>query len=293
MCKVIQFRFTCHHTLRLRKSSCGGTRHKTTRNSTKAACNADAYITRTLSHDCGACQQKEWDDTWKRKLERAESFAKTLTGRGIPGTEEVAELVKQLEAQYAAAAWDMRHAFAHAHRPSVARVGISHREIALSPLSREVRPEDVVERVQFKDWAHEEYEYDGDYVASTDPMHPVDNTSYSHPLYYDDDSWVLNHLTAEEIQDEGPGVAFDFGESTWGWDDDSETPTAGSEHGKRHRQILRRHRETTDLSRYYSDWLMISRCEMRDFEGLEGRVIRDPPRMCGVVMSGSGCGQMN
>jgi hypothetical protein len=50
--------------------------------------------------------------------------------------------------------------------------------------------------------------------------------------------------------------------STRAWDD-------------KQRKILNQHREA-DLAKYYRDWLYISRCEMRDFEGTDGNGIRDP-----------------
>ncbi|KAF1847376.1 uncharacterized protein K460DRAFT_255723, partial [Cucurbitaria berberidis CBS 394.84] len=220
MCNVIVFQFTCQHTLRLRRSRCKGTKHKVTKTSIKAACNAASFLTISLRLDCGPCQHESWESTWRLKLERAKTFLDRLSDQNMPGTEEIATLVKDLENQYIAAAWDARTMFAQAPKPSVTRVGISEYKKARSPLLHEVRPEDVVEPDSGKTWAEmDENDYDGDYIASTDPIHPV-STDYSHPLDNDDGSWILNHLSPEELESPKTDVAVDFDGSTWSWGDD-------------------------------------------------------------------------
>tara|TARA_R110002003_G_scaffold40_4_gene2624 strand:- start:33289 stop:34380 length:1092 start_codon:yes stop_codon:yes gene_type:complete len=139
----------------------------------------------------------------------------------MPGTTEVAALVKGLEVEYATASWDTRNKFTPATKPSVGRVKHSWRATAPSPLPREVRPEDVVEAAK-KAWSEmDEHDYDGNYIASTDPIHPV-STDYSHPLDDDDGSWILQHLSPEDIQPSTSADSVDFSTaSPWTWNDDN------------------------------------------------------------------------
>ena len=85
-----------------------------------------------------------------------------------------------------------------------------------SPFSREVLPEDIPEPVEVIGPDHPDYEYDWDYVASTDPVHPVD-TNYAHPLDEVDPAWLLSHLSPEEFEQSGEGVGFDASEANMVW----------------------------------------------------------------------------
>jgi hypothetical protein len=142
----------------------------------------------------------------------------------MPGMNEISTLVKELEEQHYVASWEARNMQIppHAFKKSVARVGISDHQTAPSPLKQEVRPEDVVDsrKEHVKDWTEmNEDDYDGDYVASTDPIHPV-NTDYSHPLDDDDGSWILNHFSPEEMA--SPVGNLDFDQNGWSWDDNDD-----------------------------------------------------------------------
>ncbi|CAN9269946.1 unnamed protein product [Alternaria sp. RS040] len=138
------------------------------------------------------------------------------------GTPEISALVKELEDQYYMASWGARN-ISHAFKKSVARVSVSDYRTVCSPLKQEVQPEDVVD-LKEKDWAEmDDHDYDGDYIASTDPIHPI-STDYSHPLDDDDGSWIFNHFSSEELEaSNDEGLVLDFDQTGWSWDnDDSE-----------------------------------------------------------------------
>lgn len=217
MCNIVTFRFTCQHTLRRRRSRCNGTKHKITAHSIKAACIAESFLTIYLRIDCDSCQHRAWEDAWRLKLERANTFLEKLRQRSLPGVSDVSDLIKSLEAEYAAATWDTRNMFAHGPKPSITRVKQNHYEKAASKLPQEVHPEDVVEKA-VKEWEEMgEEDYDGNYKASTDPGHPV-STDYSHPHNDDDEEWILQHLSPEDVE---PGVndAVDLHAHSWRWGD--------------------------------------------------------------------------
>jgi hypothetical protein len=111
--------------------------------------------------------------------------------------------------------------FSHALKKNVARVNVSDHRKARSPLLQEVLPEDIVDE-RSKEWTEmDEEDYDGNYVASTDPIHPV-STDYSHPLDDDDGSWMLNHFSSEELEEQADAaVAVDFDGHAWSWGEDS------------------------------------------------------------------------
>jgi hypothetical protein len=136
------------------------------------------------------------------------------------GTAEVSALVKELEDQYYIASWSVRN-ISHTFKKSVARVSVSDYKTVRSPLKQEVQPEDVVD-LKEKDWAEmDDHDYDGDYIASTDPIHPV-STDYSHPLDDDDGSWIFNHFSSEELEaSNGEDVVLDFDQTGWSWDNDN------------------------------------------------------------------------
>jgi hypothetical protein len=222
MCNIITFSFACQHTLRRRRSRCGGTKHKITANSTKAACVAESFLTIYLRIPCGPCQHTAWEAEWKLKLERANIFLTKLRQRNLPGVEEITALVKGLEADYTTASWHTRTMFTQAPKASITRVKHSEYERKASRLSQEVRPEDVIDKTA-KEWAEMNHEdYDDNYVASTDPIHPV-STDYSHPLDDDDGAWILRHLSTEDVAATYSDTEFDFDNADhgWSWADDS------------------------------------------------------------------------
>ncbi|KAF2852649.1 hypothetical protein T440DRAFT_420661, partial [Plenodomus tracheiphilus IPT5] len=223
MCNVIQYYFACTHSFRRRRSQCFGTKHKTTRTSTKAACNAESFLTVHVRADCGSCQLAQWEQAWKLKLQRAKSFRDKLRETSLPAYEEIESLITELENEYTQASWDTRNLFALVAKRPVARVGISDYTKVPSPLAQEVLPEDVIEPGKCKEWAEmDDNDYDEDYIASTDPMHPV-STNYSHPSDDDDGTWVLQHL-AGLSEDEVTGEVDSpngFEGSGWSWGEEN------------------------------------------------------------------------
>lgn len=221
MCNIVTFQFTCHHTLRRRRSRCGGTKHKITATSTKAACIAESFLTIYLEIECDPCQHRAWEAAWKLKLEKANTFLVQLRQRNMPGVAEITTLVKSLEAQYVTASWNTRTMFAHDPKPSVTRVKHKFYEKSASKLPQEVRPEDIVD-TKAKEWIEmDDHDYDGNYEASTDPIHPV-STDYSHPLDDDDGAWILQHISDTDLAGSHDSDGFDFENShNWSWGEDN------------------------------------------------------------------------
>jgi hypothetical protein len=106
--------------------------------------------------------------------------------------------------------------FSHVSKKSVARFSVSDHSRVRSPLLQEVRPEDIPERA--KEWTRmDEQDYDDDYVASTDPIHPV-TTDYSHPLDDDDGKWILKIFSPKKLETQAQAaVAVDFDNHAWSW----------------------------------------------------------------------------
>lgn len=215
MCNVMHFLFTCQHTLKRRRSSCKGTKHKVTATSTKAACAAEACLTIALRVPCCTCQHREWERTWQVKREIARTFLEKLEKACLPGVREIQVLVEQLEANYRQENWKSPF---YILKQSVGRVNYSEYRRARSRLSQNVRLEDVVSR-QMKAWADmDENDYDPDYVASTDPVHPV-STDYSHPLDGDDGSYVTDNFSPEDFEASQAHETVDFmNDNPWAGD---------------------------------------------------------------------------
>lgn len=151
----------------------------------------------------------------------AELFLKKLRERQYPGVQEVTALIEQLKDEFNTSTWDTRVLFPHAHKERAVRVTLGYFEKMLSPLRNEVLPEDIPEPTDVIGPEHPDYEYDWDYVASTDPIHPVD-TNYAHPFDEVDPSWMLNHLSPEEFEQCGDGIGFDVNEANTAWADSLE-----------------------------------------------------------------------
>ena len=204
-----------------------------TRTSIRAACTAESFLTVYVQTDCSPCEHKLWESNWECKLGRARAFLIKLTEKQMHGVEDITALVKELEEQYYVASWDARNMQipSHAFKKSVARVSITFHQTARSPLTQEVRPEDVVEpKKHNKDWTEmDANDYDGDYIASTDPIHPV-STDYSHPLDDDDGSWISNHFTPEEMEPTAGDL--DFDQNGWSWDNSDNATDNDSEKGE-------------------------------------------------------------
>ncbi|KAF1917260.1 hypothetical protein BDU57DRAFT_536966 [Ampelomyces quisqualis] len=221
MCNILTYSFTCHHSLRRLRSRCSGTKHKPATSSTpaKAACTAFSYLCICLRMDCGACQHQAWEDAWKLKLARARCFLAKTQQKDMPGTEEIAKLVNDLEEVYTTESWKAGNTFANVPKPRIPRVQHTRYQKKSSNLRQEVAPDDVVEKTADKDWSELNAEdYDGDYVASTDPLHPV-NTTYDtlwgqgYPGRCDDD---------QAAESEGyDGGTWNENDSGWDWGDES------------------------------------------------------------------------
>jgi hypothetical protein len=162
-------------------------------------------------------------------LKRAIAFRNRLQAGGSPGAEEVGKLVEELEEQYTTAAWDLNKTFPPVqNKTNVSRVklaikGKNEPKRLVSLLRQEVQPQEVVlPKEEQRGWIEND-EDEEDYVRSTDPLHPV-STDYSHPLDNVDDSWLLNHFTAEELQ--SPASNNDFGidhsfDNVWDYGDEA------------------------------------------------------------------------
>lgn len=201
-----------------------------TRTSIKAACTAESFLTVYAQTDCSSCEHKLWESHWESKLGRARSFLAKLTEKRMAGVDEISTLVRELDEQYYMASWDAKNMQipAHSFKKSVARVSITYHQTASSPLTQEVRPEDVVDpKKHVKDWTEmDEDDSDGDYIASTDPIHPV-STDYSHPLDDDDGNWILNHFSLEEM--ESAAGDLDFDQNGWSWDNNDNVNDSDSD----------------------------------------------------------------
>ncbi|KAL5117629.1 hypothetical protein ACEQ8H_004522 [Pleosporales sp. CAS-2024a] len=249
MCNIVTYRFTCQHTVSQRRSKCRGTKHKITSKGIKAACVAESCLTMFLQATCDQCLMTAWDDAWKRKLERADTFLTNLQKRDMPAMADIALLVKGLRADYASASWNTTAMFASGPRPSITRVKPTYHKRAASNLPRELQPEDIIEKT-VKEWADmDELDYDGNYEASTDPMHPV-STDYSHPLDNGDGACILHPLSEAEMAassstNDGTfdsDIAWTWGEETHNAHEETraaEQPTDGTSEQEQDKVLLR------------------------------------------------------
>jgi hypothetical protein len=226
MCNVVHLLFTCQHTLKRRRSSCKGTKHKVTATSIKAACTAESFLTIVFQVPCCKCQHKEWERTWHVNRKTARSFLDKLTEKNLPGVYEIRVLVEQLEARYKQESWNLSF---FGPKPSVGRVNYSEYRRAISPLPQIVRPQDIVDS-QIKAWVDmDDNDYDPDYIASTDPIHLV-STDYSHPLDGDDGSWIAQQFSPEDLEAPQGHSGIDFlNDNPWG--ENTVGNTQGIAHG--------------------------------------------------------------
>src|SRR5690242_1836242 len=216
MCNIVRYWYTCNHSLRMRRSQCGGTKHKRSTSGPAPACKPESYLSIFVPIDCGPCQHLAFEENWKRKLSRAELFIAKLKEKGFSGEQELAALVEQLKDEFNAATWDTRSLFPHVHKDRAVRINLGRFVRRPSPLRHEVFNEDIRGPSDNVDPNNPDCEYDWDYVASTDPLHPVD-INYAHPLDDVDPCWMLNHLSLEEFQQSSSGVGFDPREADTLW----------------------------------------------------------------------------
>ena len=195
-------------------SRCGGTKHKATRSGLVVACRSEPSLNILSSIDCGPCQYEAFEKPWKRKLELAERFLECLKDRRMPGVEEVTERVKQLKEEFDAASWKTRRFFPPQQKERCIRFDLGYFEKAPSPLRHEVLREDIPEPPPIIDLHQAATEWNGwDCVASTDPLHPVDVT-YVHPFDDDDQTWMLDQYTPEELNQFSDSVGFEENPTT-------------------------------------------------------------------------------
>lgn len=180
------------------------------------ACRSEPYLTFVFAFDCGPCQHQAFEDGWRYNLRLAESILGKLKQKSLPGVRKVEALVEQLNEDFNSASWNTRTLYPHAHRERTLRPSLGQFHKTPSPLSKEVLPEDIPEPVRVVGPDHPNYEYDWNYVASTNPVHPVD-TNYAHPLDEVDPSSMIGHLSPEEYDQSGEGVGFDASETNTVW----------------------------------------------------------------------------
>lgn len=200
MCKVIRFKSPCSHIVKLRISKCGGTYHKVRRNGRSVACTAEAYIDFKLPYDCGKCQQTTWDEPWKAKIDRAKTFLEELTETGHPGVDKISELVKTLEHEHDVKFWNVCKRLPLAEKTDVPKVKMGKKLHQPSPLTREVRPEDIV---------LDEKNGNCDATQGSESDVQFEAINYGHLLDNVGRSWVDDFLS------QGDGTFPDDSGSTW------------------------------------------------------------------------------
>lgn len=200
MCNIITYQFACPHRVRRRRSPCHGAKVKPPSSNWSAprvACVADCFLTVYLRAPCNACNHKIWDATWQAKVSRADTYLSNLKERhnSTEAVQTIEALRHEVDEQRKAEEWKLRHSITFLPARQVPRV--KHRPFVRSPssLGVEVKPEDVHEGEKaWKDWSEmKEEDYDDDYIASTDPIHPV-TTDYRFPGEGEDDEWVKQYL---------------------------------------------------------------------------------------------------
>ncbi|OAF99322.1 uncharacterized protein CC84DRAFT_1232756 [Paraphaeosphaeria sporulosa] len=219
MCTVIYYSFDCGHYITRCQSRCGGTKVKERRDSRRAACTAEGYVTIKRSFPCSKCSREAWLSHWEKRLEKARRFYNELVKEKLPGARAVSELINQLDKEYELEAWELRNTIPHGDRARIRRVTPAKArwsKLPPSPLKREVQPEEIVlpvitELVYNKD--------DDDWVPSADPLHPIDTNYELVDAGIDDDYLrsLLGEDPGEVAEPEQDNVA-PFNTS-WDWND--------------------------------------------------------------------------
>ncbi|KAF2995526.1 hypothetical protein E8E13_002063 [Curvularia kusanoi] len=175
------------------------------------------YSPHLSGFDCGPCQQKALEEKWKIKLETAELFLSKLKEKDFPGVREVSALVEQLRDEMTDAMWSTRMLFPHAHKARVGRLSLGYFEKRGSPLRYELLPDDIPDDPVAFDYSDPGHEYNYSYIASTDPLHPVD-ANYTDLMDDADTSWASEHLTAEELAGASDDAGFDEAQADIAWE---------------------------------------------------------------------------
>ena len=108
--------------------------------------------------------------------------------------QEVAALVEQLKDGSNTASWNSRLSFPLLHKERYRHVELGYFEKAPLPLREEVPSEDIPEPAEIIHFDYPDCYYEWKYVASSQPLYPVDVADYVHLLDNIDPSWMLNHL---------------------------------------------------------------------------------------------------
>jgi hypothetical protein len=231
MCNIITYQFACPHRVRRRRSPCHGAKLKPASSNLSAprvACIAECFLTVYLRTPCNECNHKIWDTTWQAKVSRADAYLSSLREQhnSAEAIQTIEALRQEVEERRKAEEWALRHSITLLPARHVPRV--KHRPFLRSPssLGAEVKPEDVREgNKAWKDWSEmKEEDYDDDYVASTDPIHPV-TTDYRFPGEGEDDEWVKQYLAdgieEAEVDDGGESAGWHDSDG-WDWGDGKE-----------------------------------------------------------------------
>ncbi|OAK97030.1 hypothetical protein IQ06DRAFT_338335 [Phaeosphaeriaceae sp. SRC1lsM3a] len=228
MCNIITYQFACPHRIRRRRSPCHGAKAKSTSNSTtspRAACVAESFLTLYLRIPCNACNHVIWTAEWESKLLRATTYSASMRDEDSSAetVQTVEALINDLKARKVSEEWEMRNSLTMLPTRPISRVWHKLFSRAASPLKDEVRPEDVREGAKsWKDWSEmREEDYDDDYVASMDPIHPV-TTDYRFPGEGEEDEWVEEYLAdgvVEGGEDQGDKGSERSDTGGWDWGD--------------------------------------------------------------------------
>jgi hypothetical protein len=174
---------------------------------------------------CGPCQQRELEENWNARLRRARTFLEEVRDeeRGAGVQQEIARLVEALEEECQSALWESGTRFPHSHKEGRGRgrLKLGYFEKTPSPLGHEVLPADVPDPPDIVGPEHPDYHYDWDYVASTDPLHPVD-VNYGSQFDDTDHSWLAHHFSGDELEEPSSDAGFDAAEAETLWAADVE-----------------------------------------------------------------------
>jgi hypothetical protein len=109
MYKAVKYWFECQHEFPIRRSKCGGTKHKSTRSGLATACRSESYLDFVFAVNCGPCQHEAFEDGWKHKMKLADTFLDKVKEKSLPGVREVEVLVEQLREDFNTATWNTPH----------------------------------------------------------------------------------------------------------------------------------------------------------------------------------------
>ncbi|KAF1972800.1 hypothetical protein BU23DRAFT_466794 [Bimuria novae-zelandiae CBS 107.79] len=285
MCTVIHYLYTCGHYISRRPSRCGGTRFKFTRSSRRAACTADGYITIKRITPCSKCLKDIWSAQWEKKLEKARKFHQELAEKKMSGAKEILGLIGELETKCELESWELKNELPYGGNPRVRRVNpvdLDKPKLPASPLRLEVRPEEVVLQVV----SEPVYDDDDGWEPSTDPMHPV-TTNYEVLCAGIDDDY-LEFLTGDMGVDSNlDHEASDLSAGSWDWGGGRLASSPDNQMLEGQSSVVAKYDmfrqdimplKAKDPRKFYAQWLVECRLEIREIVGPDGAMVYDPPR---------------